>query len=218
MSGLCRSASRGYATTALHRCREIHLEEQFRELRRRVTLANVTFFVFFFASFFLLVYIKDESFLKGLVIFWLLVGLALIRFNRKTWRCPACSRRWELQQLFATAYWDYCPECAAPLRRVPRVSHHTDLDEREIEGLQRRFKRNRWWGNIALALFVPLTIVVLVFLDAKGFSDSELKLIGIILAGVLTTIYFVLSRCVHCKKGLILGRAKHCYLCGVELK
>ena len=197
---------------------KIHLEEQFREVRRRVTLANVTFFVFFFASFFLLVYIKDEGFLKGLVIFWLLVGLALIRFNRKTWRCPACSRRWELQQLFASAYWDYCPECAAPLRRAPRVSHHVNLNENQIRELQEKFKRNRWWGNIALALLVPLLIVVLVVLDAKGFSDSELELIAIILGGVSTSIYFSLSRCVNCKRGLILGRASHCYLCGVKLK
>ena len=197
---------------------KIHLKEQFRELRRRVTLANVTFFVFFFASFFLLVYIKDESFLKGLVIFWLLVGLALIRFNRKTWRCPACSRRWELQQLFASAYWDYCPECAAPLRRAPRVSHHVNLSEHQIRELQEKFKRNRCWGNIALALLVPLLIVVLVVLDAKGFSDSELELIAIILGGVFTSIYFSLSRCVNCKRGLILGRASHCYLCGVKLK
>jgi len=201
---------------------KIHLKEQFRELRRRVTLANVTFFVFFFASFFLLVYIKDEGFLKGLVIFWLLVGLALIRFNRKTWRCPACSRRWELQQLFASAYWDYCPECAAPLRRAPRVSHHVNLNENQIRELQEKFKRNRWWGNIALAFLVPLLIVVLVVLDAKGFSDSELKLIGIIFGGVFTSIftsiYFSLSRCVNCKRGLILGRASHCYLCGVKLK
>ena len=197
---------------------KIHLKEQFRELRRRVTLANVTFFVFFFASFFLLVYIKDEGFLKGLVIFWLLVGLALIRFNRKTWRCPACSRRWELQQLFASAYWDYCPQCAAPLRRAPRVPHHVNLNENQIRELQEKFKRNRWWGNIALALLVPLLIVVLVVLDAKGFSDSELKLIGIIFGGVFTSIYFSLSRCVNCKRGLILGRASHCYLCGVKLK
>jgi len=197
---------------------KIHLEEQFREVRRRVTLANVTFFVFFFASFFLLVYIKDEGFLKGLVIFWLLVGLALIRFNRKTWRCPACSRRWELQQLFASAYWDYCPECAAPLRRAPRVSHHVNLNENQIRELQEKFKRNRWWGNIALAFLVPLLIVVLVVLDAKGFSDSELELIAIILGGVSTSIYFSLSRCVNCKRGLILGRASHCYLCGVKLK
>jgi len=197
---------------------KIHLEEQFREVRRRVTLANVTFFVFFFASFFLLIYIKDEGFLKGLVIFWLLVGLALIRFNRKTWRCPACSRRWELQQLFASAYWDYCPQCAAPLRRAPRVPHHVNLNENQIRELQEKFKRNRWWGNIALALLVPLLIVVLVVLDAKGFSDSELKLIAIILGGVSTSIYFSLSRCVNCKRGLILGRASHCYLCGVKLK
>jgi uncharacterized protein with PIN domain len=197
---------------------KIHLEEQFREVRRRVTLANVTFFVFFFASFFLLIYIKDEGFLKGLVIFWLLVGLALIRFNRKTWRCPACSRRWELQQLFASAYWDYCPQCAAPLRRAPRVPHHVNLNENQIRELQEKFKRNRWWGNIALALLVPLLIVVLVVLDAKGFSDSELKLIGIIFGGVFTSIYFSLSRCVNCKRGLILGCASHCYLCGVKLK
>ncbi len=197
---------------------KIHLEEQFREVRRRVTLANVTFFVFFFASFFLLIYIKDEGFLKGLVIFWLLVGLALIRFNRKTWRCPACSRRWELQQLFASAYWDYCPQCAAPLRRAPRVPHHVNLNEKQIRELQEKFKRNRWWGNIALALLVPLLIVVLVVLDAKGFSDSELELIAIILGGVSTSIYFSLSRCVNCKRGLILGRASHCYLCGVKLK
>jgi hypothetical protein len=197
---------------------KIHLEEQFRELRRRVTLANVTFFVFFFASFFLLVYIKDEGFLKGLVIFWLLVGLALIRFNWKVWRCPACSKRWDLQQLFASTHWDYCPKCAAPLKRVPKESRQVNLSENQIRELQEKFKRNRWWGNIALALLVFLLIVALVVLDAKGFSDSELELIGIILGGVFTSIYFVLSRCVNCKKGLILGRASHCYLCGVKLK
>ena len=98
------------------------------------------------------------------------------------------------------------------------MPHHVNLNEKQIRELQEKFKRNRWWGNIALALLVPLLIVVLVVLDAKGFSDSELKLIGIIFGGVFTSIYFSLSRCVNCKRGLILGRASHCYLCGVKLK
>lgn len=197
---------------------KIGLEGKFRELRRKIILVNVTFFVFFFASLLLLLTIKGETFLQGLVIFWLVVGLALFRFNRRRWRCPACSRRWDLQQLFASTYWDYCPECAAPLRRFPRVSRHTTLDQHDIEELQQQFKRNQRWGNIVLTLSIPLLIGVLVILDARGFSDSELKLVGITLGGVLTTIYFVLSRCVNCKRGLLLGRASHCYLCGVKLK
>ncbi|MEE8624150.1 MAG: hypothetical protein V3T19_02305, partial [Acidiferrobacterales bacterium] len=118
----------------------------------------------------------------------------------------------------ASTHWDYCPKCAAPLKRVPKESRQVNLSENQIRELQEKFKRNSWWGNIALALFVPLTIVVLVFLDAKGFSDSELKLIGIIFGGVFTSIYFSLSRCVNCKRGLILGRASHCYLCGIEFR
>ena len=197
---------------------KIRLEGQFRELRRRVTFTNVTFFVLFFASILLLVYTKDESFLKGLVILWLVGGLALVAFNRRVWRCPACSRRWDLQQLFASTYWDYCSACGAPLRRVPRVSRHTTLEDDDIEEFRRKFKRNQWWGNITLALFMPLLIVLLFVLNARGFSDSEIELIGIMFGGVLTAIYFVSSRCVRCKRGLILGRAKHCSLCGVKLK
>lgn len=197
---------------------KIRLEAQFRELRRRVTFANVTFFVFFVTSILFLVYAKDEAFLKGVVILWVVGGLALAGFNRRLWRCPACSRRWELQQLFASTYWNYCPECAAPLRRVPRVPPHPDLDQHAVEELQRKFKRNHRWRNTALALIVPLLIGLLVLLDAKGFSDSELELITIICGGVLTAIYFVLSKCVVCKRGLILGRAKHCTLCGVKFQ
>lgn len=98
------------------------------------------------------------------------------------------------------------------------MSRHTTLEERDIDELQRKFKRNRWWGNIILALCMPLLIVLLFVLNAMGFSDSTIELIGIMLGGVFTAIYFVLSRCVKCKRGLILGRAKHCSLCGVKLK
>ncbi len=197
---------------------KIHLDSEFRELRRKVAFANVSFFVFFFASLFPLLHIKDEAFRIGLVTLWGVGGFALIRYNRRLWRCPACSQRWEVQQIFASTYWDYCPKCAAPLRRVPRLSRQTNLDEHEIGELQRKFTRNQQWGKIALALFFPLLIALLVVLDAKGFNDSQLQLVGIIFGGIYTTIYFVLSRCVNCKRAVMLGSAKHCYLCGVKLK
>ncbi len=47
---------------------KIRLERQFRQLRRKAISANVAFCVLFFASPLLLLYIKHEGFLKGLVI------------------------------------------------------------------------------------------------------------------------------------------------------
>ena len=196
---------------------QMEFEHYFRDMHQKLTRAFVSFFVFFFLSFVPLIKIHTQFIAWTVLILWISGGTVLWWYFRKYWKCPACAKRWDTQQLFASKRWDYCPDCGAPLTRSPREMR-IPLNLDSHEALKREFRRRRRLSSIALGLLIPVSILILIMAQNKGLGREGSRFLGAVLGAVLLGIVVSLSRCLNCKKGIVMGSSWRCPHCGVSFK
>jgi di/tricarboxylate transporter len=193
----------------------LEIEQRFRESRKRMVFATITYFVFFFVSLYPLITSKSNTIRWSILALWVAGGIALWWYNRIYWRCPVCSKHWDLEQIFASAVWDYCPECGVPLTRTPREILTSTLSEERLAVLRHELRRRRRWRSVTIGLFVALVIVAGLFAKYKGLDRSATQILALTVGAVLCVVIFYLSRCLNCQKGLVMGARWCCPRCGI---
>ncbi len=196
---------------------KMEFEKRFRDARQKIARAFVAYFIFFFVSFIPLIKINNDFIRWSILILWIVGGISLWWHFREYWRCPSCAKRWDSQQLFASNHWDYCPDCGAPLTRTPREMRvPLYLDSHEV--LKRQFRRRRRLSNIALGLLIPVSIAILIIARNKGLGRDGSRILGAVLGALSLGVVLSLSRCLNCKKGIVMGSSWRCPRCGVSFR
>jgi hypothetical protein len=91
-----------------------------------------------------------------------------------------------------------------------------NLDAYEI--LKREFRKRRRLSNISLGVLIPVSIAILIIAQNKGIGREGSQILSAVLASITLGIAFGLSRCLNCKKGIVMGSSWRCPRCGVSFK
>lgn len=196
----------------------LEIEQRFHRVRKKMIFVTITYFAFFFVSLYALIIIKYNGIWLSILALLLAGGVALWWYNRIYWRCPSCSKHWDLEQIFASTAWDYCPDCGAPLTRAPHEMPASTLAQETLVALRSGFRRRRRWKNLTIGLFVPLVIVTGLLAEYKGLGRDATQILAITVGAVLCVVIFYLSRCLNCKKGLVRGTRWCCPRCGISYR
>jgi len=196
----------------------LEIDQRFHESRKRMIFAAITYFVLCFVSLYPLITTRYNTIRWSILVFWVAGGVALWWCNRIYWRCPVCSKHWDLQQIFASTTWDYCPDCGAPLTKASHEMPATTLAQETVVALRSGFRRRRRWKNVTIGLFLPLVIGTGLLAEYKGLGRDATQILAIAVGAVLCVVIFYLSQCLNCKKGLVLGTRWHCPRCGISYR
>ncbi len=204
-------------TTDFTEKQKIEFEKSYRDAYQKIVRAFVAFFAFFFISLIPLLKINNDFVRWAILLLWLGGGISLWWLFRQYWKCPACSKRWDSQQIFASRHWDYCPDCGAPLTRSPREAR-IPLNLDSHDNLKRQFRHRRRLSNIALSVLIPVSIVILVLAQSRGIGREANRILGAVLGSITLGVALGLSRCLNCKKGIVMGSSWRCPRCGVSFR
>jgi rubredoxin len=196
----------------------LEIQQRFRESRKRMIFAAVTYFVLFFVSLYPFITTRYNTIRWSILVFWVAGGIALWWYNRVYWRCPVCSKHWDFEQIFASTVWDYCPECGAPLTRTPREILTSTLTQESLALLRHEFRRRRRWVKVTLGVSIQLIIVTVAVAEYKGLGRNATQIVAVTVGAVLCVVILYLSRCLNCKKGLIMGARWCCPRCGISYR
>lgn len=196
----------------------LETQQRFRESRKRMIFAAVTFFVLFFVSLYPLITTKYNTIRWLILALWIAGGIALWWYNRICWRCPVCSKHWDFEQIFASTVWDYCPECGVPLTRTPREMRPSTLAQETLCTLRSEFRRRRKWVKVTIGISVPLIIVTVALAEYKGLDRYATRILATTVGAVFCVLILYLSRCLNCKKGLVMGSRQRCPRCGISYR
>lgn len=194
------------------------LEQKFQNTRSQVIRTHITILIFLLASLILFFFAPDQHLLIGVAILWITGGLVLFWYNRKYWRCPSCSQRWKVPHLLTSHYWEFCPKCGVPLKRVSTRPHYETFEKLPKGEIQTKFERNQKVRNMLASTGIPIIFILWGSLQSQNLSTRGLGIIVISAGIVFLGTYLYLSRCTNCQKGIIMHRDTFCTRCGVKFK
>ncbi|HEX9757590.1 MAG TPA: hypothetical protein VGB26_07285 [Nitrospiria bacterium] len=194
------------------------LEQQFQALRDKVLRTHFIFLFLFFAPLLLFLFEPDQKLLIGVPVLWILGGVVLFWYNRKYWRCPHCSQRWNVPHIITSGNWEFCPKCGVSLKRISNRPHLKFMDPHRLEEIQTKFERNQKFRNMLASTGFPLIFIFWASLQRQNLSHTELGIIVIAVGVIFIGTYVFLSRCTNCQKGIILHKDRFCARCGINLK
>jgi hypothetical protein len=157
--------------------------------------------------------------------FFAATGLALWRTLGRHWRCPACAARWDTGDALASAHWNHCPTCGAPLRPAPAQATHERitttqfaLDDIPHDEIVSRFQRRRRRRLLGAGAVIVAGVATLVWVRDQGWGDAAEQVVVALFAGIVAAVGLTGTRCPRCQIGIVAGKARHCQRCGLLLR
>lgn len=143
---------------------------------------------------------------------------------RREWRCPACDVRWRFEDSLASAHWNCCADCGAPLRVVAlrrdrewKAVLDEQLGVQSHAELVARFRRGRRRAGFAAVAAGAVGIGVYVWIAAQSLGDMAEQIAVATAVGLAVAIAAAGSRCPRCRTGILRFTGSHCQRCGFSL-